>query len=112
MERVNTKKTGAELVGSWTVAIGDQDEASMCNFYTGNFTERVVPSLLPPASEGWGKVLFSVCLSVHTSTGGEGGPRSRFLGGGSQVSDFQGGYPVSDFRGGGGVPGLSKRKNF
>ena len=24
-------------------------------------------SLLPPASEGWGKVLFSVCLSVHIS---------------------------------------------
>ena len=26
--------------------------------------------LLPPASEGWGKVLFSVCLSVHISGGG------------------------------------------
>ena len=38
MERVNTKKTGAELVGSWTVAIGDQDEASMCIFCTGNLT--------------------------------------------------------------------------
>ena len=30
--------------------------------------------LLPPASEGWGKVLFSVCLSVHTSTGGGSNP--------------------------------------
>ena len=30
------------------------------------FTGR---SLLPPASEGWGKVLFSVCLSVHTRGG-------------------------------------------
>ena len=27
---------------------------------------------LPPASEGWGKVLFSVCLSVNTSMGGGG----------------------------------------
>ena len=26
-------------------------------------------SLLPPASEGWGKVLFSVCLSVYISGG-------------------------------------------
>ena len=25
---------------------------------------------LPPATEGWGKVIFSVCLSVHTGTGG------------------------------------------
>ena len=25
---------------------------------------------LPPASEGWGKVLFSVCLSVHILGGG------------------------------------------
>ena len=43
---------------------------------------------LPPASEGWGKVLFSVCLSVHISGGGthprsgRGGevpnPRSRW----------------------------------
>ena len=30
---------------------------------------RGVRDLLPPASEGWGKVLFSVCLSVHTSGG-------------------------------------------
>ena len=66
-----------------------------------------------------------------------GGPGLRFLGG-APVSDFQegswsqifwggswsqifrggtwsqifGGYPVSDFRGGGGLPGLSKGKNF
>ena len=33
-------------------------------------------SSLPPASEEWGKVLFSVCLSVHTSTGGGGVPQS------------------------------------
>ena len=50
-------------------------------------------SLLPPASEGWGKVLFSVCLSVHTSTGGTPSqvwvgvlhPRSGWRGTQSQV---------------------------
>ena len=30
---------------------------------------------LPPAPEGWGKVIFSVCLSVHT----QGYPNPRFL---------------------------------
>ena len=29
-----------------------------------------VKIFLPPASEGWGKVIFSLCVSVHTSTGG------------------------------------------
>ena len=29
-------------------------------------TTHFTLSLLPPASEGWGKGLFSVCLSVHT----------------------------------------------
>ena len=76
-----------------------------------------------------GKVIFSLCVSVHTSTGGRGvpdpamdgggprfsggaggpqsqifwggGPRSQIFQGGSQVSDFPGGVPVSDFRGGG-----------
>ena len=28
--------------------------------------------LLPPASEGWREVIFSLCVSVHTSTGGGG----------------------------------------
>ena len=32
--------------------------------------------LLPPASKRWGNVLFSVCLSVHTSTGRVPHPRS------------------------------------
>ena len=31
----------------------------------------VVPASLPPASEGWGKVIVSVCLFVHTRGGGE-----------------------------------------
>ena len=35
-------------------------------------TERIITVLLPPISEGWGKVLFSVCLSVHTSMVGGG----------------------------------------
>ena len=51
--------------------------------------------LLPPASEGWGKVLFSVYLSVHTSTGGGGGSpaRSGWLGGGSLARSGWWGYP-------------------
>ena len=28
---------------------------------------------LPPTSEGWEKVIFSLCVSVHTSTGGGAG---------------------------------------
>ena len=65
--------------------------------------------LLPPASEGWGKVLFSVCLSVHTSTGGGGGTPSQVwvrgypfpdLGIPSQV--WMGGYPIPGLDGGGG----------
>ena len=36
-----------------------------------------------------GKVIFSLCVSVHTSTGG-----------GSQVSDFTGGFPGLRFLGG------------
>ena len=40
---------------------------------------------VPPASERWGKVLFSVCLSVHTSMRGGGYP--------SQVWMVGGGYP-------------------
>ena len=97
---------------------------------------------LPPASEEWREVIFSLCVSVHTSTGGGshvqvqvggggvpdpamyeggshvsdfpgGGPRSQIFQGGSQVSHFLGGgVSVSDFRGGGGVPGLNKGKNF
>ena len=32
-----------------------------------------VSLLLPPASEGWRRLYFSLCVSVHTSTGGGGG---------------------------------------
>ena len=32
---MSTKKSGAELVGSWTVEIGDQDEASEYAHTTG-----------------------------------------------------------------------------
>ena len=41
--------------------------------------------LLPPASEGWGKVIFSLCVSVHTSTGGGGIPQPGLDGGGGGV---------------------------
>ena len=32
---------------------------------TGPWCSLCIQKLLPPASEGWGKVIFSVCLSVH-----------------------------------------------
>ena len=55
---------------------------------------RLIIIVLPAASEGWGKVIFSVWLSVHTRGGGGGGvPQSQVL---SQVSgprSFPGGYP-------------------
>ena len=50
--------------------------------------------LLPPASEGWGKVLFSVC---QFTLGGGGTYFPADGGGGGQVPTFQlmegGGYP-------------------
>ena len=57
-----------------------------------NFLSKIV--FLPPASEGCGKVLFSVCLSVHTSTRGGGVPWSGPDGGG---------YPSQVWMVGGGV---------
>ena len=67
---------------------------------------------LPSASEGWGKVLFSVCLSVHTSTGGvpqpgldRGGYPGQvwMVGGGRYPSQvwMVGGVPQSGLDGGG-----------
>ena len=60
-----------------------------------------------PPSEGWGKVIVSVCSHF-----GEGGSQVSDFRGGAQVSDFRGGSMVSDFQGGvrsqifRGVPGL------
>ena len=76
----------------------------------------VIVSLLPPAyvRTTGGYVFTGVCLFG-------GGSQVQVQVGGAPVSDFWGGgYPVSDFRGGGtqsqifwgGVPGLSKGKNF
>ena len=58
---------------------------------------------IPPTSEGWGNILFSVSLSVHTSTQGGvpcagygwGGTPSRYLGGGypSQIQVLGGKVP-------------------
>ena len=42
----------------------------------------ILASLLPSASEGWGKVIFSLCVSVHTLTRGEYPIRPR---GGGEV---------------------------
>ena len=48
-------------------------------------------TLLPPASQGWGKVIFSVYVSVHTSTGG-GVPHLPM--GGYPIPGQDGGYPI------------------
>ena len=64
------------------------------------------PTLLPPASEGWGKVIFSLCVSVHTLMGG-GVPhlRSGWVGTPSQV--WLGGYPIPGLAGGYPISGLA-----
>ena len=56
--------------------------------------------LLPPTSEEWGKVLFSVCLSVHIS-GGEGVPQS---GRGVPHPRSGWGVPIPGLAGGGTPP--------
>ena len=59
---------------------------------------KAINVLLPPASEGWGKVIFSVCS--HLWGGGRYPIRGLAWRGG-------GGYPVSGLGGGGyPVPGL------
>ena len=59
----------------------------------------LISFLLPPASEEWGKVLFSVCLSVHISTpGGVGYPKVP------HPAD-RGGYPIPGLDGSG-YPGV------
>ena len=76
-----------------------------CSMWTGlNSSRAQLPNIgfLPPASEGWGKVLFSVCLSVHISEGtpsqvwpgGLPHPRSGW-GGGTQSQVWSGGNPRS-----------------
>ena len=47
---------------------------------------------LPPASEGWGKVIFLLCVSVHTSTGGGQVPRSGLDGGGEVGTPARSGW--------------------
>ena len=51
---------------------------------------EVLLCYLPPASEGWGKVIFSLCVSVHR--GGEGYP-SQVLTGGYPIPGPDGGIP-------------------
>ena len=74
-------------------------------------------AFLPPASEGWGKVIVSVCVSVHTSIGGGGGgtylPRSEWGDLPSQAGEYlpsqvwTGGIPTFPGRGGG-LPTLAR----
>ena len=51
--------------------------------------------LLPPASEGWGKVLFSVCQSTPRRKGG-GLPNPALDGGESPIQPWMGGTPTLD----------------
>ena len=46
---------------------------------------------LPTASEGWGKVIFSLCVSVHTRGVPQPGPE----GGGTPIQPWTGGTPSS-----------------
>ena len=88
----------------------------------GNMKQLLRLQLLPPASEGWGKVLFSVCLSVHISGGGgsrsggglpslrsQGGPSLRSGGGAPRSRSGSGGPSL---RSGGGYPVSVKGKFF
>ena len=68
--------------------------------------------LLPPASEGWGKVMFSVCLHLGGGVspagwgGGGSGPAGR--GGGGSGPAGRGGDQVSQPMGGGGSGQVSQ----
>ena len=64
------------------------------------FVKRITLSL-PPASEGWGKVLCSVCSSVHTLKGG-GVPWPGLDGGGGGGTPARCGWgvPLPGFDGG------------
>ena len=55
---------------------------------------KIITTLLPPASEGWGKVIVSLCVSVHTSTGGT--PFQVYVG--YPLPRSRWGYPLSKSR--------------
>ena len=61
---------------------------------------------LPYASEGWGKVIFSLCITPHLDGGGEGrgGTPHQLLTGGYTHPVPTRGYPHPVSIGGGGVP--------
>ena len=65
-----------------------------------NLTIHGGPYLLPPASFGCGKVIFSLCMSVHTSTGGIPHPPSQvWMGGGYPIPGLDRGYPITGLDG-------------
>ena len=72
---------------------------------------------LPPASEGWGNVLFSVCLSVHTLTGGgvshhrygQACTPSQVWTGCTTFQVWIRGYPIRGLDMGYPIPGLDRR---
>ena len=73
------------------------------NLTDTSFWKLLQRSYLPPASEWWGKVIFSVCVSVHTSTGGVLHP----LMGGTPFPGPGGGYPFPGAGRGYPFPGLN-----
>ena len=77
---------------------------------------NITGTLLPPASEGWGKVLFSVCLSVHILGWGYpsqiyvgGTPSQVWVGGVPCPWSGQGGYPIPGLALGYTIPCLAGR---
>ena len=81
------------------------------NMYKFTYKLKRFRQSLPPASEGWGKVIFSVCVLVHILTGGRDTPsqvRTGVLyqvqpdegGGGTLYPRSQWGYPIPGLEGG------------
>ena len=69
---------------------------------SGSLSQPTVDILfLPPASEGWGKVLFSVC-QFNTSTGGY---PIWLMGGGYPIPGLDRGHPIPGLDGGYPIPG-------
>ena len=62
---------------------------NLYNLGSSSWKERNLYSnaILRPVSEGWGRVIFSVCVSVHTRGGG-GVPTFQPIGGGVGVTTF------------------------
>ena len=65
-----------------------QLQTRLQNFTEVSVTTSSLVALLPPASEGWGKVIFSVCPHL------QGGYPVPGLDGGTPSQVWTGGYPI------------------